>query len=126
LLTLEDDALAEELAGSRRRLADELGAPCRTLAYPFGEADERVIAAAGAAGYEAACGLPTSFRRGSVLAWSRTGVWHSDGPASFRLKVARPVRALQSSPAFRALDRPRRAAKQLLRPGRIVRGWRDD
>jgi len=126
LMTLEDDALAEELAGSRRRLADELGAPCRTLAYPFGEADERVIAAAGAAGYEAACGLPTSFRRGSVLAWPRTGVWHSDGPASFRLKVARPVRALQSSPAFRALDRPRRAAKQLLRPGRIVRGWRDD
>ena len=126
LTTLDDAVLADELAGSRERLAAELGAPCRTLAYPFGEADERVIAAAGAAGYDAACGLPTSFRRASTLAWPRTGVWHSDGPASFRLKVARPVRLLQASAAFRALDRPRRAAKRALRPGRIVRDWADD
>ena len=116
--------------GARRRARRVEGAargraraPCRTLAYPFGEADERVIAAAGAAGYDAACGLPTSFRRATALAWPRTGVWHSDGPASFRLKVARPVRLLQASAAFRALDRPRRAAKRVLRPGRIVRDW---
>ena len=110
------------MSGSRPSSAQ----PCRTIAYPFGEADERVIAAAGAAGYDAACGLPTSFRRASALAWPRTGVWHSDGPASFRLKVARPVRLLQASAAFRALDRPRRAAKRVLRPGRIVRDWADD
>jgi len=126
LTTLDDAALADELVGSRERLAAELGVPCRTIAYPFGEADERVIAAAGAAGYDAACGLPTSFRRASALAWPRTGVWHSDGPASFRLKVARPVRLLQASAAFHALDRPRRAAKRVLRPGRIVRDWADD
>lgn len=119
---LDDEALAGELTGSRERIAAELG-ECRTLAYPFGEADERVIAAARAAGYEAACGLPTSFARSGPHAWPRTGVWHSDGPASFRVKVARPVRLLQASPAFRSLDRPRRALKRLLRPGRIVRGW---
>jgi peptidoglycan/xylan/chitin deacetylase (PgdA/CDA1 family) len=122
---LDDAALAEELTGSRERIAAELG-ECRTLAYPFGEADERVISAARAAGYEAACGLPTSFGRSGPLAWPRTGVWHSDGPASFRLKLARPVRLLQASPAFRALDRPRRGLKRLLRPGRIVRGWAED
>jgi peptidoglycan/xylan/chitin deacetylase (PgdA/CDA1 family) len=126
LLGVDDARLAEELAGSRDRIEAELGGPCRTLAYPFGEADERVIAAARAAGYAAACGLPTSFERASALAWPRTGVWHSDGPVSFRLKVARPVRLLQASTAFRALDRPRRAAKRLLRPGRIVRGWVED
>ena len=126
LLELDDERLAEELSGSRERISSELGQPCRTLAYPFGEGDQRVIAAARAAGYEAACGLPTSFAQTSALAWSRTGVWHSDGPWSFRLKVARPVRALQASPAFRALDRPRRVAKRVLRPGRIVRGWADD
>jgi peptidoglycan/xylan/chitin deacetylase (PgdA/CDA1 family) len=126
LVGLDDAALAEELQGSRERLAAELGEPCRTLAYPFGEADERVITAARAAGYEAACGLPTSFPGSSTLAWARTGVWHSDGPASFRLKVTRPVRALQASPAFRALDRPRRSLKRVLRPGRIVRGWAED
>jgi peptidoglycan/xylan/chitin deacetylase (PgdA/CDA1 family) len=126
LIALDDAALAEELEDSHERLAAELGAPCRTLAYPFGEADERVVAAARAAGYEAACGLPTSFHSASALAWPRTGVWHSDGPASFRLKIARPVRVLQASRAFRALDRPRRSLKRLLRPGRIVRGWAED
>jgi hypothetical protein len=33
------------------------------------------------------------------------------------------VLALQRSPAFRALDRPRRGLKQKLRPGSIVRDW---
>lgn len=123
LITLGDAELREELEGSRARLEAELGEPCRTLAYPYGEADERVIEAARVAGYDAACGLPTSFERPSVLAWPRTGVWRGDGPFSFRLKVASPVLALQRSPAFRALDRPRRRVKQLVRPGRIVRGW---
>ena len=126
LLGVDHARLADELAGSRKRIEAELGQPCRTIAYPFGEADERVIAAAGDAGYDAGCGLPTSFRRVSALAWPRTGVWHSDGPVSFRLKVARPVRLLQASPAFHALDRPRRAVKRVLHPGRIVRGWADD
>jgi peptidoglycan/xylan/chitin deacetylase (PgdA/CDA1 family) len=123
LITLGDAELREELEGSRARLEAELGEPCRTLAYPYGEADDRVIEAARAAGYEAACGLPTSFERTSALAWPRTGVWRGDGPFSFRLKVASPVLALQRSPAFRALDRPRRRFKQLVRPGSIVRDW---
>ena len=123
LIKLGDAELREELEGSRARLEAELGEPCRTLAYPYGEADDRVIEAARAAGYEAACGLPTSFERTSMLAWPRTGVWRGDGPFSFRLKVASPVLALQRSSAFRALDRPRRAVKQLVRPGSIVRGW---
>ncbi|HEY7018488.1 MAG TPA: polysaccharide deacetylase family protein [Gaiellaceae bacterium] len=125
LITLEDAALTEELEGSRARLEAELGAPCRSLAYPFGEANAHVVEAGAAAGYEAACGLPSSFGAHSALAWPRTGVWRSDGPVSFRLKVAAPVQALQSSRAFHALDRPRRGLKRLLRPGRIVRGWAD-
>jgi peptidoglycan/xylan/chitin deacetylase (PgdA/CDA1 family) len=123
LIRLGDAELREELEGSRARLEAEIGEPCRTLAYPYGEADERVIEAARAAGYEAACGLPTSFERASGLAWPRTGVWRGDGPFSFRLKIASPVLALQRSPAFRALDRPRRRVKQLVRPGSIVRDW---
>ena len=123
LIRLGDAELRDELEGSRARLEAELGEPCRTLAYPYGEADERVIEAARAAGYEAACGLPTSFEQASTLAWPRTGVWRGDGPFSFRLKVANPVLALQRSPAFRALDRPRRGLKQRLRPGSIVRDW---
>lgn len=123
LIKLGDAELREELEGSRARLEAELGEPCLTLAYPYGEANERVIEAAREAGYEAACGLPTSFERASMLAWPRTGVWRGDGSFSFRLKIASPVLALQRSPAFRALDRPRRRLKQLVRPGSIVRDW---
>lgn len=122
---LADAELAAELVGSRERVEAELGAPCHSLAYPFGEADDRVVRAAGDAGYRVACGLPTSFERATPLTWPRTGVWRADGPFSFRLKVARPVRALQRSRAFRRLDVPRRAVKRLLHPGRIQRPWRD-
>src|SRR5205807_888813 len=58
LPTLSDTALEEELRWSKQRLEDELGGPCRLLAYPFGDCDERVRTAARAAGYEAAFGLP--------------------------------------------------------------------
>ncbi len=125
LVELDDEELAAELRGSRERLEAELGARCDSLAYPFGEADDRVVRAAGEAGYRAACGLPTSFDRASALSWPRTGVWHSDGPVSFRIKVLRPVRALQRSGAFRLVDRPRRAVKRLLRPARMQRAWLD-
>lgn len=123
LVELGDDELAAELKESRERLEAELGGPCTSLAYPFGEADGRVIRAAGEAGYRAAGGLPTSFDHASALSWPRTGVWHSDGPFSFRVKVSRPVRSLQRSSAFRLLDRPRRAFKRLLHPDRMRRAW---
>jgi peptidoglycan/xylan/chitin deacetylase (PgdA/CDA1 family) len=121
LVQLDDDALREELQGSRARLEAELGEPCRSFAYPFGEVDDRVIAAAGAAGYEAACTLLESYGRPSALSWPRVGVWRSDGPASFRLKVA-----LRSSAVLRVLDRPRRALKRVLRPSRSAHGWARD
>ena len=121
LVRLDDTALADELEGSRERLADELGEPCRSFAYPFGEVDDRVIAAAGAAGYEAACTLLESYGEASVLSWPRVGIWRSDGPVSFRLKLA-----LRSSVALRVLDRPRRALKRVVRPGRSEHGWARD
>ena len=51
LRTLSDDDLARELTESRRRVEEVTGAPCRTLAYPYGAFDERVERAARAAGY---------------------------------------------------------------------------
>jgi peptidoglycan/xylan/chitin deacetylase (PgdA/CDA1 family) len=124
LVETGDEVLAAELSGSRQRLEAQLGEPCRSLAYPFGEVDARLVEAARAAGYEAACALASSVRESSLLAWPRVGVWHSDGPFSFRLKVARPVRALQGSRAYSALDRPRRAVKRLVRPKRVAQEWR--
>ena len=57
---LSDAELRDELGGSKGEIEDMLGRPCPELAYPYGEHDERVRAAARAAGYERAYGLRES------------------------------------------------------------------
>jgi peptidoglycan/xylan/chitin deacetylase (PgdA/CDA1 family) len=54
LRILDDAALAADLVACREAVEAVGGAPCRTLAYPFGAHDERVRAAAAAAGYDLA------------------------------------------------------------------------
>jgi peptidoglycan/xylan/chitin deacetylase (PgdA/CDA1 family) len=54
LRTLSDAELATDLAENKAAVEAITGRPCRTLAYPFGAHDERVRAAARAAGYELA------------------------------------------------------------------------
>ena len=57
LATLDDGDLAREVADSRTEIEDRLGQPCRFLAYPYGESDARIRAAARRAGYKGAVGL---------------------------------------------------------------------
>lgn len=52
LPALDAAELADELVGSRARLAEVVGAPVDGLAYPYGDLGEREIAAARAAGYD--------------------------------------------------------------------------
>jgi len=52
LTRLLDSELRGELEDSKGEIEAELGRPCRELAYPYGEHDERVRAAARAAGYD--------------------------------------------------------------------------
>jgi peptidoglycan/xylan/chitin deacetylase (PgdA/CDA1 family) len=52
LTRLSDSELRGELEDSKGEIEAELGGPCRELAYPYGEHDERVRAAACAAGYD--------------------------------------------------------------------------
>ena len=90
---LGDDELESELRASKRRLEEELGGPCRFLAYPFGDCDDRVRAAARAAGYEAAFGLPgdpTGRDRFDVF---RVGVWRRDSPRKVAFKSRPAVRS---------------------------------
>jgi peptidoglycan/xylan/chitin deacetylase (PgdA/CDA1 family) len=75
---LGDDELDRELRESRRRLEDELRRPCRFLAYPFGDEDGRVRAAARRAGYEAAFALPGDVATTDDFAVPRLGVWRRD------------------------------------------------
>ncbi len=56
LRTLDDDGLARELGDSKAAIAEKLGLTPESLSYPSGKYDQRVIAAAKAAGYLTAVG----------------------------------------------------------------------
>ena len=97
LTEIGDDALRDELVESKRVVEERLGRPCATLAYPYGDHDERVVAAAGAAGYAAAGTLPARLHAERPLAWPRVGIYHDDDERRFKLKVSRVMRRLRSS-----------------------------
>lgn len=78
LTELTDAELERELRESRERIGDELGRPCRYLAYPFGDEDARVRAVAASAGYEAAFALAGREDRIDRFALPRVGVYRSE------------------------------------------------
>lgn len=101
LTALPDDELAEELIGAKRACERELG-HCSSIAYPYGDVDDRVIAAARDAGYETGAGLPAGRHVRSQLAWPRVGVYHLDD-RRFRHKASRVARGIQSTRAAGAV-----------------------
>jgi peptidoglycan/xylan/chitin deacetylase (PgdA/CDA1 family) len=98
LTMLSDAELRAELLESRRRFEDELGRPCRFLAYPYGAHDERVRAAARQSGYQAAFALPGRTDRVDDFAIPRVGIWRHTGTFRTAVKTSsinRPVGALR-------------------------------
>lgn len=100
LPALGEEELGRELRESRERIEDQLRRPCRLLAYPYGQHDARVRAAARAAGYTAAFALdpPT----GTIDPWAvpRVGVYRADTRLRFTLKTTRwrqPVMAARAA-----------------------------
>jgi peptidoglycan/xylan/chitin deacetylase (PgdA/CDA1 family) len=94
LTGLGDRELEQELADSKRRLEDRLGRPCRFLAYPYGEQDHRVRAAARAAGYEGAFALRS--RKRDPFAIPRVDIYRSDGQFRVALKTSVAYRPVQT------------------------------
>jgi peptidoglycan/xylan/chitin deacetylase (PgdA/CDA1 family) len=85
LTRLADDALRRELGDSKEAIEDKLGRPCHELAYPYGEHDERVRAAARAAGYERAYGLKERGDDGYAL--PRLDLYRRHSPARALLRL---------------------------------------
>jgi peptidoglycan/xylan/chitin deacetylase (PgdA/CDA1 family) len=76
---LDADGIRLELTASKAACEREMAGRCRSLAYPFGEADDRVRAAARDAGYEVAAGLSSAaFVARDRFDWPRVGVWHGE------------------------------------------------
>jgi peptidoglycan/xylan/chitin deacetylase (PgdA/CDA1 family) len=92
LTQVADAALAHELADSRAAVARALGA-CASIAYPYGDVDERVIRAAQHAGYAAAAALPATWHEQRPLEFPRAGVYFTDDLRRFKLKASPLTRA---------------------------------
>lgn len=97
LTQLDDDSLARELRTSRHACETRLGVSCRSLAYPYGDDDARVVTAAHVAGYEAACTLSSHLGAPVPLRWPRIGVYRDDDALRFRLKVSPAMRRARSA-----------------------------
>jgi peptidoglycan/xylan/chitin deacetylase (PgdA/CDA1 family) len=105
LTRVGDHRLRDELVRSRVACEQHLGRPCRSLAYPYGDLDDRVVAAARAAGYHAACTLPDRPEAPEPLRFTRIGIYRTDTTARFRLKCSRVARRFWSIEALEPLAR---------------------
>jgi len=92
---LSDAELDRELSESKAELEDELGAPCRLLAYPYGEEDDRVREAARRAGYDAAFAVDPGRERSDRFAVPRLAVYRHDTSAGFRFRTSSLLRRLR-------------------------------
>lgn len=95
LTQLDDRALADELARSRSVCQAELDEPCRSIAYPYGDVDARVVRATAAAGYAHGAALPPRPHRSRPLEFPRVGVYRVDDLRRFRVKTSPLVRGLR-------------------------------
>jgi peptidoglycan/xylan/chitin deacetylase (PgdA/CDA1 family) len=98
LPTLDDLGLVRELSRSKRAVEAALGRPCRSIAYPYGDVDARVVAAAAQAGFATGAGLPSGRLAGEApLCVPRVGLYEHDAPWRRVLKTAPPLRRLRAS-----------------------------
>jgi peptidoglycan/xylan/chitin deacetylase (PgdA/CDA1 family) len=112
LTSLSDGELESELRGSREDCERLLERPCQSIAYPYGDCDERVIAAAGRAGYRVAGALSSRLHAARPLEWPRIGIYYGDDERRFRAKVSPVVRRLRTTAAYGAADRLRKALRR--------------
>lgn len=108
LTQVEDQVLRQELVSSREECARMIGSECTSIAFPYGDCDERVIDASRKAGYSAVATIPWRLEQSGRFVWPRTGIFRPDTQRVFRLKVSpllRRVRASRASNAFAPLVR---------------------
>lgn len=94
---LADDELEQELLQSRAGLSAKLGS-CDTIAYPYGDANERVASAAASAGYFAGCTLTRFHLVDEALRRPRIGLFARDTGARLQAKLSRPSLSMRRSP----------------------------
>jgi peptidoglycan/xylan/chitin deacetylase (PgdA/CDA1 family) len=112
LSDLADHEIEAELVGSREAVQAHIGS-CRGISYPWGELDERVIAAARRAGYAYGAGLAGRFVRGDAMRVPRVAVDGMDGRIRFGLKTSATFFAVRASSVWTWLEAVRRPGRPL-------------
>ncbi len=106
---LGEDEIAAELGGSRQECEERLGFPCRSVAYPYGEYDDRVVRAAREAGYSFGASVPRRATTSLPLAWPRVGVYHGESARRVRWRARSrrlaPATTMRAASALRRLSR---------------------
>jgi peptidoglycan/xylan/chitin deacetylase (PgdA/CDA1 family) len=97
LTALDEAALRRELEEPREVSRQRLGSPFATIAYPYGDVDERVAEATRRAGYAAGAGLSSHLRDLGPHRWPRTGIYQRDVPWRFLLKTTPAMRRARAS-----------------------------
>lgn len=95
----------EEIAGSRRELSAELGAPVRSFSYPHGYHSAAVVRAVRAAGYDSACAVADTWSSTADdrFALSRMFVWNTTSADDLRATLlAPPAQPARTRPVLRA------------------------
>jgi peptidoglycan/xylan/chitin deacetylase (PgdA/CDA1 family) len=118
LTQLDDAELGRELRDSKDECERQLARPCTSIAYPFGDVDERVVGAAARSGYR--LGAALEIRGTRPLAFPRLSLTREDSIARFRRQTSPLVRRFRSSPVGPAADRAYAAVLQQLR--RVTQG----
>jgi peptidoglycan/xylan/chitin deacetylase (PgdA/CDA1 family) len=87
LSRLDSGEIAVELEGSRRTCEEQVGAPCRSFAYPYSDYDNRAVRAVAEAGYRSAVSVPRDPQPPLPFEWPRVGVYHGEGARRVRMRA---------------------------------------
>lgn len=86
LTQLDDESLERELTRSKEICEREIGRPCVSIAYPYGDCDDRVVDATRRAGYGLGLTVPTRSVAAFPLLWPRVAVYWDDTVRRVRLR----------------------------------------
>jgi peptidoglycan/xylan/chitin deacetylase (PgdA/CDA1 family) len=89
LTALDDGALETELCGSREDCELQIERTCTSFAYPYSDFDDRVVRAAGKAGYRFGATVPRVPTAPLPLQWPRVGVYRTDSPRRLAARIWR-------------------------------------
>jgi peptidoglycan/xylan/chitin deacetylase (PgdA/CDA1 family) len=107
LTTLSEHEVRAELVDSKAECEDRLGRRCRSLAYPYGDHDERIVRATRRAGYSAAGTLPGRFEAVDVMQYPRVFVSRADTRLRFAVKTAALTLLARQSALWNLVNRGR-------------------